>query len=37
LALVEEDVAALSRHCTSGADYGLLLRQVLDDLMTEAA
>lgn len=37
LALIEEDVAALSRQCTSGADYGVLLRQVLDDLMAEAA
>ena len=37
LALVEEDVAALSRHCTSGADYPLLLRHVLDALMEETA
>lgn len=37
LALVEEDVAALSRRCTSGADYGRLLRDVLDDLMADAA
>ena len=37
LALIEEDVAALSLHCTSGADYGVLLRQVLDDLMAEVA
>ena len=36
LALIEEDVAALSRHCTSGADYARLLRQVLDDLMEGA-
>ncbi len=36
LALIEEDVAALSRHCTSGADYGVLLREVLDDLMADA-
>lgn len=35
LALIEEDVAVLTRRCTSGADYGLLLRQVLDDLMDE--
>lgn len=32
LALVEEDVAALTELCTSGADYGVLLRHVLDDL-----
>lgn len=32
LALVEEDVAALTELCTSGADYGALLRHVLDDL-----
>jgi Na+-transporting NADH:ubiquinone oxidoreductase subunit A len=37
LALVEEDVAILSRLCTSGADYGALLRQVLDELMEDAA
>ena len=37
LALIEEDVAALSRHCTSGADYGVLLRDVLNDLMADAA
>lgn len=37
LGLVEEDLAALSRTCTSGADYGELLRRVLDDLMAEAA
>lgn len=37
LALIEEDVAALSRQCTSGADYGELLRHVLDDLMKEVA
>lgn len=37
LALIEEDVAVLTRSCTSGADYGLLLRQVLDDLMEEVA
>lgn len=36
LALVEEDVAALTRLCTSGADYGVLLRDVLDDLAGEA-
>jgi len=32
LELVEEDVAALSRACVSGNDYGLLLRNVLDQL-----
>lgn len=37
LALIEEDIAVLSRRCTSGADYGTLLRQVLDDLMEDAA
>lgn len=37
LALVEEDIAVLSRYCTSGADYGVLLRRVLDDLMEDAA
>lgn len=37
LALVEEDVAILSRICTSGADYGVLLRHVLDELMDDAA
>ena len=37
LALVEEDVAALSKRCTSGADYARLLRDVLNDLMAEAA
>ncbi|MDJ0637978.1 MAG: hypothetical protein QNJ20_04030 [Paracoccaceae bacterium] len=37
LSLVEEDVAALARHCTSGADYPRLLRRVLDELMEDAA
>lgn len=37
LALIEEDVVALSRRCTSGADYATLLRQVLDELMEDAA
>lgn len=37
LALVEEDVAILSRLCTSGSDYTILLRQVLDDLMEDAS
>lgn len=35
LALVEEDVAALTELCTSGADYGVLLRHVLDELAGE--
>ncbi|PJI84372.1 Na+-transporting NADH:ubiquinone oxidoreductase subunit A [Yoonia maricola] len=37
LALVEEDVAILCRLCTSGADYRVLLRHVLDELMEDAA
>lgn len=37
LSLIEEDVALLTRACTSGADYGRLLRDVLDDLMKDAA
>jgi Na+-transporting NADH:ubiquinone oxidoreductase subunit A len=37
LALVEEDVAALTSHSTSGVDFGVLLRRVLDVLMAEAA
>ncbi|NNF72412.1 MAG: hypothetical protein HKN02_09500 [Rhodobacteraceae bacterium] len=36
LALVEEDVATLTRRCTSGADYGALLRGVLNDLERDA-
>ena len=32
LELVEEDVAPLSQVCQSGCDYGLLLRNVLDQL-----
>jgi Na+-transporting NADH:ubiquinone oxidoreductase subunit A len=32
LELVEEDLAPLSRACVSNADYGLLLRRVLDQL-----
>lgn len=36
LALVEEDVAAATRTCTSGVDYGACLRGVLNDLMAEA-
>jgi Na+-transporting NADH:ubiquinone oxidoreductase subunit A len=34
--LIEEDVALLSALCTSGADYGALLRHVLDDLAANA-
>lgn len=30
--LIEEDVALLSALCTSGADYGALLRHVLDEM-----
>ncbi len=33
--LLEEDVALLSSLCTSGADYGSLLRHVLDTLEAE--
>ncbi|MFN3147941.1 MAG: NADH:ubiquinone reductase (Na(+)-transporting) subunit A [Paracoccaceae bacterium] len=36
LHMIEEDVALVSALCTSGADYGALLRQVLEDL-AEAA
>lgn len=32
LSLVEEDMALLTSLCTSGANYGVLLRQVLDAL-----
>lgn len=32
LELIEEDVTPLSALCTSGADYGTLLRLVLDEL-----
>jgi Na+-transporting NADH:ubiquinone oxidoreductase subunit A len=34
LELIEEDVAHLSQICTSGADYGRLLRHVLNELDT---
>lgn len=37
LSLIEEDVTTLSRLCTSGADYGALLRQTLDDLAENMA
>jgi Na+-transporting NADH:ubiquinone oxidoreductase subunit A len=36
-AMIEEDVGALSRLCASGADYGVLLREVLEALEREAA
>ena len=36
LEMVEEDVAALSLACTSGADYGRMLRHVLDELAEDA-
>lgn len=36
LELVEEDVAALSHACSSGADYGRMLRHVLDELAEDA-
>lgn len=36
LEMVEEDVAAVSLACTSGADYGRMLRHVLDELAEDA-
>lgn len=36
-ALIEEDVALLSERCTSGQDYGALLRRILDDLADAVA
>ncbi|WP_299567567.1 NADH:ubiquinone reductase (Na(+)-transporting) subunit A [uncultured Sulfitobacter sp.] len=36
LSLIEEDMALLTSRCTSGADYGSLLRHALDDLEGEA-
>jgi len=36
LEMVEEDVAAASLACTSGADYGRMLRHVLDELAEDA-
>lgn len=36
LELVEEDIAAASLACTSGADYGRMLRHVLDELAEDA-
>lgn len=37
LAMIEEDVAALTRLCASGADYGVLLRRTLDTLEGQSA
>lgn len=37
LELLEEDIAPLSRLCTSGADYPRLLREVLDTLQDDLA
>lgn len=37
LELLEEDVAALTTYCASGADYAALLRQTLNDLAEQAA
>lgn len=34
--MVEEDVAAVSLACTSGADYGRMLRHILDELAEDA-
>jgi Na+-transporting NADH:ubiquinone oxidoreductase subunit A len=36
LEMVEEDLAGLSLACTSGADYGRMLRHVLDELAEDA-
>jgi Na+-transporting NADH:ubiquinone oxidoreductase subunit A len=36
LEMVEEDLAPLSMACTSGADYGQMLRHVLDELAEDA-
>lgn len=36
LEMIEEDLAALSLACTSGADYGRMLRHVLDELAEDA-
>ncbi|MEM5493093.1 hypothetical protein [Hoeflea sp. AS16] len=36
LELVEEDLAAVSLACTSGADYGRMLRHVLDELAEDS-
>lgn len=37
LGLIEEDVATLTRRCTSGTDYAAMLRRVLDELELDAA
>jgi Na+-transporting NADH:ubiquinone oxidoreductase subunit A len=36
LEMVEEDIAEVSLACTSGADYGRMLRHVLDELAEDA-
>lgn len=36
LGMVEDDLAAVSMVCTSGADYGRMLRHVLDELAADA-
>ena len=36
LEMVEEDVAAVSMACTSGADYGRMLRHILDELAEDS-
>ena len=36
LEMVEDDVAAVSLACTSGADYGQMLRHVLDEISEDA-
>lgn len=36
LGMVEDDLAAVSMVCTSGADYGRMLRNVLDELAADA-
>lgn len=36
LEMLEEDLAAVSLVCTSGADYGRMLRHVLDELAEDA-
>lgn len=36
LEMLEEDLAAVSLVCTSGADYGRMLRHVLDELAADA-
>jgi Na+-transporting NADH:ubiquinone oxidoreductase subunit A len=36
LNLAEDDMALLTNGCTSGSDYGSLLRQVLDELAADS-